>query len=121
MMEISLGVGAAMEALWSEDFWLPPNVTWAELDPRTTSTPHVNFCNFRDLGYPLIMCWLLLAFRFALERSVFRAIGISMGLPDRSKRSKPPKNDVLEAEFLSGRRLTHADIARCCCFAFSIS
>ena len=44
-----------------------------------------------------------------------------MGLPDRSKRSKPPKNDVLEAEFLSGRRLTHADIARYWCSAFSIS
>ena len=108
-MEFS--VKSAMEAFWSEDFWLPPNVTWAELDPRTTSTPYVHFCNFRDLGYPLIMCWMLLAFRFTLERSVFRAVGISMGLPDRSKRSKPPKNDVLEAEFLSGRRLTHSDIA----------
>ena len=58
------------------------------------------------------MCWVLLAVRFTLEKSVFRAIGISMGLPDRSKRSKPPKNDVLEAEFLSGRQLTHSDITR---------
>ena len=116
-MEFS--VKSAMEAFWSEDFWLPPNVTWAELDPRTTSTPYVHFCNFRDLGYPLIMCWMLLAFRFTLERSVFRAVGISMGLPDRSKRSKPPKNDVLEEEFLSGRRLTHSDIARYEYSAFS--
>ena len=109
-MELSLK--AAMEAFWSEDFWLPPNVTWAELDPRTTSTPYVHFCNFGDLGYPLIMCWVLLAVRFTLEKSVFRAIGISMGLPDRSKRSKVPKNDVLEAEFQSGRQLTHSDITR---------
>ena len=110
-MEI-LSWRAAREAFWSEDFWLPPNVTWAELDPATTSAPHVRFCNFGDLAYPLVMCWALLAFRFALERFVFRAVGISMGLPDRSKRSRPPKNDVLEAEFLSGRRLTHSDIAR---------
>ena len=97
---------------WSEGFWLPPNVTWAELDPKTTSAPDVHFCNFRDLLYPLFLCWVLLAVRFTLERSVFRAVGISAGLPDRTKRSKPPKNDVLEAEFQSGRKLNHLDINR---------
>ena len=55
-------------------------MTWRELNPATTSTPSVNFCNFSDLGYPLVMCWIILALRFTLERGVFRAIGISAGI-----------------------------------------
>ena len=95
---------------WTESFWLPPNVTWSELNPETTSTPSVKFCNFYDLGYPLLMCWLILAARFVLERRVFRAIGISAGL--NGKRSMPTKNDVLEAQFQSGKRVSSAEMTR---------
>ena len=98
-------------AFWSEDFWLPPNVTWSELNPETTSTPSVKFCKFYDLGYPLVLAWIILAVRTALERSVFRAIGISAGLS--GKGSMPPKNDVLEAWFRqSGKRVSSADMTR---------
>ena len=54
-------------AFWSESFWLPPNVTWSELNPATTSTPSVKFCNFYDLAYPLFIGgWVILALRTAL-------------------------------------------------------
>ena len=51
---------------WTESFWLPPNVTWSELNQETTSTPSVKFCNFYDLGYPLLMCWIILGVRTVL-------------------------------------------------------
>ncbi len=93
-----MSFSAVSEVVWSEDFWLPPNVTWDELEPETTSNPNVNFRRFRDLGYPLMMVWVVLAVKYACEKKVFRAIGVALGLPDK-KRSMPPTNDVLEAGF----------------------
>ena len=61
-------------------------MTWSELNQETTSTPSVKFCNFYDLGYPLVMCWLILAVRFTLERGVFRAIGVSAGITTQGDR-----------------------------------
>ena len=101
------------KAFWNEDFWLPPNVTWALLDQRESPTPSsVRFCQYRDLAYPLLMCWAMLAAKFVFENVVFRAVGRYAGLPERSKRTMPPTNDVLEAEYQSGRRLDHANISR---------
>ena len=53
-------------AFWDEGFWLPPNVTWSELNQETTSTPSVKFCNFYDLGYPLLFAWIILGVRTVL-------------------------------------------------------
>ena len=111
-MEPSTYLGSAGKAFWNEDFWLPPNVTWSMLNPETTPTPSVHFCNFRDLGFPLVACWVMLAIKFVFENIVFRAVGKLAGLPERNKRTMPPTNDVLEAEFQSGRRLDHTNIAR---------
>ena len=100
------------EAFWNEEFWLPQNVTWALLDERTSPIQSVRFCQYRDLGFPLLMCWAMLAVKFVFENVVFRAVGKYAGLPERSKRTMPPTNDVLEAEYQSGRRHDHANISR---------
>ena len=99
------------EAFWDEDFWLPPNVTWALLDQRT-SPLQFPFCQYRDLAIPLVMCWAMLAAKFVFENVVFRAVGRYAGLPERNRRTMPPTNEVLEAEYQSGRRLDHANISR---------
>ena len=103
---------AVAEAFWNEEFWLPPNVTWALLDQKTDSTPAVRFCQYRDLAIPLCTCWVMLAVKFVLENVVFRAVGRYAGLPERNKSKMPPTNEVLEAEYQSGRRLDHANISR---------
>ena len=102
---------AVAEAFWDEDFWLPPNVTWALLDQRT-SPLQFPFCQYRDLAFPLVMCWAMLAAKFVFENVVFRAVGRYAGLPERNRRTMPPTNEVLEAEYQSGRRLDHANISR---------
>jgi hypothetical protein len=106
-------VNSASEWFWNDDFWLPPNLTWADINPETTPTPHINYCNFCDLGYPLLMAWVVLAIKFVVETKVFRAIGRSIGMQENAADKKmPPTNDVLESEFKSGRRLDHTAIVR---------
>ena len=49
--------------------------------------------------------------QFVLEKNLFRLIGKKIGLKD-GKRTLPPTNDVLEAEFKSSGKLDHAAIQR---------
>lgn len=49
--------------------------------------------------------------QFVLEKNVFRILGRAIGLKD-GKRSLPPKNDVLEAEYSSSRKLDQSSICR---------
>jgi hypothetical protein len=46
--------------------WLPPNVTWADLEPNDK----IAYADHRHLALSLPMAFLLLALRFVLERLV---------------------------------------------------
>ena len=51
------------DLIWNEDFWLPPNITWAEIRPR----PGLNSTKIEDLGYPLILAIGVMLLKVTLQ------------------------------------------------------
>ena len=82
---------------WNDDFWLPPNVTWKTIE--VSDEGPIKYANFKDLGYPLMLAWVVLLMKFVFEKRLFRMLGVALfGLKER-KRSLPPPNPVLEEHF----------------------
>lgn len=59
-------VRALMDKFWNPDVWLPPNVTWADLEPNDK----IAYADHRHLAIPLPFALVLLGVRFVLERLV---------------------------------------------------
>jgi hypothetical protein len=55
-----------MDKFWNPDVWLPPNVTWADLEP----TDKIAYADHRHLAIPLPFAFVLLGVRYVLERLV---------------------------------------------------
>jgi ceramide synthetase len=66
---------SVMDKFWNPDVWLPPNVTWADLEPNDKIT----YANHRHLVIPLPIAIALLALRFILERLVQIFLGKIVG------------------------------------------
>lgn len=49
---------------WMDDFWLPPNVTWKDLEPQAG----VKYADFEDLLYPVPTAFVLILLRYVVER-----------------------------------------------------
>lgn len=95
------------KAFWSEDVWLPPNTTWADIAPGARHG--VSHANYKHLYYPLPMALIMLGIRYIFERYWFSPIGISLGIRySRSKRAPP--NAVLDKAYLGSARLRHKHI-----------
>lgn len=89
---------------WSTSIWLPPNTTWADIEPG--SRPDVTHPDYRDLWWPLPMALGLLIIRFCIERYIFSPFGKSLGI--KSTRPKPAKpNAILEAAYQKCHRIEH--------------
>lgn len=56
----------ALDVFWSEYVWLPPNTTWADLVPNSSSG--VRHTDYRDLLYPLPMALVMLVLRYIFEK-----------------------------------------------------
>jgi len=80
---------------WSESVWLPPNVTWKDVQPHPS---HIYYTQFSDLWYPIPAAALIVLVRYFFERRLFKPLGISLGLK-ATKHKNPPTNDVLEKEY----------------------
>jgi len=98
----------AMEAsqwFWNSDIWLPPNVTWDSFHSPQTVRDAVlqpgDFARFSDLWYPVPLAVLVIMVRYAVERLVFKPLGIALGLKDR-KRANPASIPALEAAYTRG-------------------
>ena len=52
---------------WNEDIWLPPNVTWSDLEHHDTRDG-VAVPKFSDLWYPIPAAFLVIAIRLSVER-----------------------------------------------------
>ena len=50
---------------WNEDIWLPPNVTWSDLEG---SRGGVHYSKFTDLWYPIPAAFIIIAIRFIFEK-----------------------------------------------------
>lgn len=53
-----------MDKFWNPDVWLPPNVTWADIEPNDK----IAYADHRHLAIPLPFAIVLLVVRLVLER-----------------------------------------------------
>jgi len=83
-----------VDFFWKESVWLPPNMTWKDVQP----TKEGIYTEFSDLLYPLPLAVIILILRQFCEKNFFKPLGIAFGIKD-SKHLKPSTNDVLEKEF----------------------
>ena len=60
--------------LWSEDIWLPPNVTWEFFQDDD------NYAQFHHLLYPIPAALIVIVIRVMIERIIFRPLGKLLGL-----------------------------------------
>lgn len=66
---------------WHEHFWLPENVTWDNLRSKNG----MQYPQFRELGYTLLLGLLITFIRICIESLVFVPIGYLSGWMDSKK------------------------------------
>lgn len=89
------------KSFWSSDVWLPPNVTWSDLE----STDEINYPDFSDIWYPILYSFALTFVRLAFERFIFMPLGISYGLkPVKPWKGQAPDNPTLEKAYQTTRK-----------------
>lgn len=59
-----LNMEYALEKFWDRRMWLPPNVTWEDLEPNGK----IQYTNHNHLYYPLPMALVMLIIRYFLEK-----------------------------------------------------
>jgi sphingoid base N-palmitoyltransferase len=52
---------------WTEQIWLPPNVSWSDLT-NYDGKEEVNYRKFSDLWYPIPAAFLIILIRTFFER-----------------------------------------------------
>ena len=67
------------DLLWNENFWLPPNTTWANLNDIK-----IAIARYEDLwlSYPLAIVFLIV--RWMCNRWIFSPFAIAMGVKNSS-------------------------------------
>lgn len=65
---------------WSDNFWLPPNVTWATFDEhKLANSPEIRFAQYDELLTPVLAAVIVIVIK-AVAQGIFRRIGIAIGL-----------------------------------------
>lgn len=59
-------ITALLQNFWSPSFWLPPNVTWADIEPGARDD--VVFTDYRHLLIPIPLGLVILLLRFIIEK-----------------------------------------------------
>ncbi|XP_064238031.1 ceramide synthase 4 isoform X5 [Aotus nancymaae] len=84
------------EWLWQDRFWLPPNITWTQLEDRDGQVyPHP-----QDMLAALPLALVLLAMRLTFERFIGLPLSRWLGVQDHTRRQVKP-NARLEKHFLT--------------------
>jgi len=98
---VSNSLSRISQTFWSADVWLPPNVTWDDIQPTET----IAYPNFAHVWYPILFSFGLTLIRLLLERYVFFKIGILNGLrPVRPWKGQAPENPTLEKIYSTSRK-----------------
>lgn len=82
---------------WSEDVWLPPNTTWADLYPDLNS--EIRHTDYRHLFYPIPAAFIMILIRFVAEYYWLAPMGRILGIKNSSI-TKPIPNKMLEKSYL---------------------
>ncbi|KAF7272109.1 hypothetical protein GWI33_015074 [Rhynchophorus ferrugineus] len=91
----------ALDTFWSPSVWLPPNTTWADISPE--SSTEIRHADHRDLWYPLPLALVLLLIRYLFEKYWFAPVGLSLGIKN-SRPKKAPPNPVLEKAYNQSKK-----------------
>lgn len=95
------------DGFWSENVWLPPNVTWKDISPGYND--QIYYTNSTHLYLPIPLAFIMLGLRYVFEKYWFSPIGISLGIKNyRSKRA--PTNPILEKAYTCSKKMTHKQI-----------
>uniref|UniRef100_A0A6B2EE38 Protein transporter n=1 Tax=Phlebotomus kandelakii TaxID=1109342 RepID=A0A6B2EE38_9DIPT len=95
------------DIFWSEDVWLPPNITWADIAPG--ARPDVTYADYRHLIYGIPLALVVLSIRYTLERFWLAPVGKSLGI--KSSRPKRAANvPDLEEAYAQSSRLRHKTV-----------
>ncbi|XP_053369805.1 ceramide synthase 4a isoform X1 [Clarias gariepinus] len=87
--------------LWPQEFWLPPTITWHDIDEGTTGGSRQPLP--RDLLVVLPLALAFIAVRFAFERVVALPLSRRLGVFDRVQVRVQP-NPELEAFYLKKKK-----------------
>ncbi|XP_014280302.1 ceramide synthase 6 isoform X1 [Halyomorpha halys] len=98
-------VRSALDTFWSQSVWLPPNITWADLEPNGK----IQYPNHRHLYYPLPMAIGMLVLRYLLEWYVFAPFGVSLGIKG-SKPKKAPFHELLEKAYKLNNKMKYKEV-----------
>lgn len=52
-----------LDGFWNREFWLPPNVTWADIEPNDK----IQYANYKDLLYLIPLTLTILLLRYLSE------------------------------------------------------
>jgi len=66
---------------WSEQFWLPENVTWSDLRSKNG----IQYPQFHEFGYTLLVGILITLLRILVEAFIFVPVGYFSGWMDNKK------------------------------------
>ncbi|XP_030757262.1 ceramide synthase 6 [Sitophilus oryzae] len=97
----------ALDTFWSPTVWLPPNTTWADIAPE--SSTEIQHADHRHLWYPIPLAFVMLLLRYLLEKYWFAPVGLSIGIKN-SRPKKAPPNPVLEKAYSQSKKWKHKQI-----------
>lgn len=88
---------------WSASFWLPRNITWADVAPG--SRPNINYADYRNLLWSLPMAIVLFIVRCCSEKYIFSSFGRSLGIKSTYNNKRPTSNRILELAYIKCNQL----------------
>ncbi|XP_066061679.1 ceramide synthase 4-like isoform X1 [Chamaea fasciata] len=89
--DISRMARSLYEWLWQHEFWLPPGITWEDMqESEDTRYPQP-----RDLLLSIPFALILVVIRYAFERAIALPLSTKLGVRDK-QRPKAQPNPVLE-------------------------
>jgi ceramide synthetase len=94
-------------AFWNEDVWLPPNITWKDIEPG--SREDIIYADYRHLLWPIPISFLIIILRIAVENYWIMPIGRSLGIKS-TKAKAPIPNKTLEITYSKMSKLNHKTI-----------
>ena len=100
-------------SFWSSSIWLPPTVTWESIEQQKVfnekNDETENYAEFGDLLYSIPLAFTIMMARFAVEKWVFRPLGLWLGLKD-TKYPFPAEKTVLNEAFKKSSVVSAVDM-----------
>lgn len=97
MTSSQTALSSLWSTFWSPWFWLPPNLTWDQLESKGA----IRYPNFVNICLPIVLSFAISFIRSLVEKNIFLPFGKYYGLKDR--KVTVPENGLLEEAFNKSR------------------